>query len=161
MVGEEEKANSHTSSSVSLCSPQGCNCFLSSHLSLFSPFLLLACLFLVIPQKNTHHACCLVVESFFFVFYSYYCCFSPSLESLFPCVCVSVCAYCIPMLHVAQVDISAQKGSVAQPDSACLQVCAYSLSGTFTTTTLPHCLIFTSKKKCFCINSLLASSVKP
>lgn len=159
MVGEEEKANSHTSSSFCLCSPQGCNCFLSSNLSLFPPFLLLACLFLVILQKNTHHACCLVVESFFSSFIPTIAVSLP-LWSLCFHVYVCLCVLTVYPCHM-QVDISAQKGSVAQPDSACLQVCAYFLSSTFTTTTLPHCLIFTSKKKCFCINSLLASSVKP
>lgn len=53
MVGEEEKANSHTSSSFCLGSPQGCNCFPSSHLCLFFVLLLLACLFLVIHSGRT------------------------------------------------------------------------------------------------------------
>ena len=102
MVGEEEeekkKANSHTSSSFCLGSPQGCNCFPSSHLCLFffSPLfflfvLLLAAFFLAIHSGRTH------ITLAFFSSWSL-CLLSLVSLLLRPCVCVYVCV-CVRVLY--------------------------------------------------------------
>lgn len=186
MVGEEKKANSHTSSSFCLCSPQGCNCFPLSHLSppsffFFFSFTASACL----PSpgnslwKNTLQSCFLAVG----ISYPWYL----SLSNISFLLAVCTCAYCTLVQHVLQVDDHVCSlllcVSVYLICSVCNYIfpfhflccwgwrcaslgvcaCAYSPSDTFPTTTLSRCLIFTQKKKkCFfCRNSLLASSVKP
>lgn len=103
MVREEEKkkANSHTSSSFCLGSPQGCNCFPSSHLCLFFfPPLFFLC-FCSPPSsgnslwENTHHARFLLVV------------ISLSLISRFLALAtVCVCAHCTPVSHALQVGVT-------------------------------------------------------
>ena len=104
MVGEEEKkkANSHTSSSFCLGSPQGRNCFPSPHLCLFFLFFFLFSfcasarrLLLVIHSGRTHITLALFLSRSLCLL---------SLVSLLLRRCV--CAYCTPVSRALQVGVT-------------------------------------------------------